>query len=211
MLDTTNKLTIWQQNVNKLPLSQHNLISSNHLANMGVRLIALQEPAINPFGFTIATREWMPIYPIPHSAMPNRSQVIMLICSNISTDTWMQLDFPSSDIIIIQIEGTWGKITIFNIYNNCDNNNTIKLLSNYYSRNRTRMEQAEVGTANVIWLGDFNHHHPLWDNPNNDQLFMLEVIDAVEVLIEAIVDIGLELALPSGTPTHQHNITKSWS
>ena len=36
-------------------------------------------------------------------------------------------------------------------------------------------------------------------------------MDAAEVLIEAIADIGLELTLPSRTPTHQHNITKSWS
>jgi len=109
MLDTTDKLTIWQQNVNKSPLSQHNLISSNHLANIEVGLIALQEPAINPFGFTIAAREWTPIYPIPYGATPDRSQVITLICSNISIDTWTQLDFPSSDVVIIQIEGTWGK------------------------------------------------------------------------------------------------------
>ena len=178
---------------------------------MGVGLIALQEPAINPFGFTIAMREWMPIYPTPHGTTHDRSRAITLIRSNISTDTWTQLDFPSSDVVIIQIEGTWGKITIFNIYNDCDNNDTIKLLSNYYSRNRARMEQAEVGTANVIWLGDFNRHHPLWDDPNDDWLFTPEAMDAMEVLIEAIADIGLELALPSGTPTHQHNVTKSWS
>jgi len=36
-------------------------------------------------------------------------------------------------------------------------------------------------------------------------------MDAAEVLIEAIVDIGLELTLPSGIPTHQHNVTKGWS
>ena len=73
------------------------------------------------------------------------------------------------------------------------------------------MEQAEVSIANVIWLGDFNHHHPLWDDPNDDRLFMPKAMDAAEVLIEAIADIGLELALPSRTPTHQHNITRSWS
>ena len=178
---------------------------------MGVGLIALQEPAINPFGFTIAMRDWTPIYPTPHSTMPDRSRVITLIRSNISTDTWMQLDFPSSNVVVIQIVGNWGKITIFNIYNDCDNNNTIKLLSNYYSRNRNRLEQAEVGTAYVIWLGDFNCHHPLWDDTNNDQLFTPKVMDAAEVLIEAIADIGLELALPSRTPMHQHNVTKSWS
>ena len=104
---------------------------------MGVGIIALQEPAINPFGLTIAARDWMPIYPTPHGTTPARTWAVMLIRLNISTDTWMQLDFPSSDVIVTQITGNWGKLTIFNIYNDCNNNDTIKLLSNYYSRNRT--------------------------------------------------------------------------
>jgi len=111
----------------------------------------------------------------------------------------------------MQITGNWGKITIFNIYNNCNNNNMIKLLASFYSRNWTQLEHADISTANVIWLGDFNRHHPLWDDPNDERLFTPKVMHAAEVLIEAVVDVGLELALPSGTPTHQHNITKSWS
>jgi len=211
MVDTTDKLLIWQQNVNKSPTCHHNLISSNHLANMGIGIIALQEPAINSFGLTIAARDWTPIYPTPHGATPDRTRAITLIHANISTDTWTQLDFPSSNVTVMQITGNWGKLTIFNIYNDCDNNDTIKMLSNYYSRNRTHLEQVDAGTANVIWLGDFNHHHPLWDDPNNECLFTPEAMNAAEVLIEVIADTGLELALPSGTPTHQHNVTKSWS
>ena len=111
----------------------------------------------------------------------------------------------------MQITGNWGKITIFNRYNDCNNNDTIKLLASFYSRNRTQLEHVDIGTANVIWLGDFNRHHPLWDDPNDECLFMPKAMHAVEVLIEVVADVGLELALPSGTPTHQHNVTKSWS
>ena len=211
MLGTTEKLTIWQQNVNKSPACQHNLISSNHLANMGVGLIALQEPAINPFNLTIATRDWTPIYPTQHNDTSTRTRAITLIRSDISTDAWTQLDFPSNDVTIVQVKGLWGKITIFNIYNDCDNNDTIKLLAGYYNRNRAQLERAEAGIASILWLGDFNRHHPLWDDPNNDRLFTTEAVHAAEELIEVIADIGLELALPSGIPTHQHNATKSWT
>ena len=161
MLDTTDKLTIWQQNVNKSPSCQHDLISNNHLVNLGVDLVALQEPAINPFNLTIAARDWLPLYPSTHSDAAIRSRAITLICSNISTDNWTQLDFPSGDVVIVQIKGTWGKITIFNIYNDCNNNDTIKLLTRFYSRNRTQLEHTHTGTAHTIWLGDFNRHHPL--------------------------------------------------
>lgn len=102
---------------------------------MGVGLIAIQEPAINPFNLTIATKDWMPIYPTPHGDTSDRTQAITLMHLNISTDTWTQLDFPSNNVTIVQIKGLWGKITIFNIYNDCNNDDMIKLLASYYSRN----------------------------------------------------------------------------
>ena len=34
---------------------------------------------------------------------------------------------------------------------------------------------------------------------------------AATILIEAVASLGLELALPSGIPTHYHNVTKKWS
>ena len=40
---------------------------------------------------------------------------------------------------------------------------------------------------------------------------MSEATEAAGKLIEAVVDVGLELALPSGTPTHKHSVTKQWS
>ena len=33
----------------------------------------------------------------------------------------------------------------------------------------------------------------------------------MENLIEAVVNVGLELVLPSGIPMHKHSITKCWS
>ena len=36
-------------------------------------------------------------------------------------------------------------------------------------------------------------------------------MSAAEKLIEVVADVGLELALPSGIPTHRHNVTKKWS
>jgi hypothetical protein len=55
-------LTIWQQNLNKSPTSQHDLISSNKLTQIGIDIVALQEPAINAFNCTVASRDWMTVY-----------------------------------------------------------------------------------------------------------------------------------------------------
>jgi hypothetical protein len=68
--------------------------------------------------------------------------------------------------------------------------------------------QANSNTAHILWLGDFNRHHSYWDNPRDTRLFMGSTVEAAEKLIEALVDTGLKLALPSGIPTHKHNVTK---
>ena len=63
---TRRELTIWQQNVNKLQMGQHNLISSGKLAYKEINFVALQESAINFQGKTTATRDWIPVYPSTH-------------------------------------------------------------------------------------------------------------------------------------------------
>jgi endonuclease/exonuclease/phosphatase family metal-dependent hydrolase len=176
-------------------------------------IIAIQEPAINSFNLTIVSRDWTPVYPSTHDNdnEANRTRAITFIRANISTDLWTQIDFPSSDVTVVQFNSMWGKITIFNIYNEGKNNDTIKLLTSFYNKNRNQLEHAEVGQAHVLWLGDFNRHHPLWDDPNDDRLFTNEALSEAEELIEALADIGLDLALPGGTPMHQRNVTKKWS
>ena len=52
-----------------------------------------------------------------------------MIQINLLTNSWLQLDIEMGDITIVKLKGTWGMLTVFNIYNNCDHNNTIKLVS----------------------------------------------------------------------------------
>ena len=116
-----------------------------------------------------------------------------------------------SDVTVIQFNSAWGKLTIFNIYNDGESNNTINLLTKYHSDNRRNLEQSQDSSTHNIWLGDFNRHHPYWDDPGNLRLFTDNTLAAAETLIEAVAEAGLDLALPSGIPTHCHNVTKLWS
>src|SRR5258707_10231422 len=137
--------------------------------------------------------------------------MITLIHSSISTDSWQQIDFPSSDITLVAIKGHWGKLVIFNIYNDCDSNEMIKKLTYFHSTRPDITEQTNIGETHTLWLGNFNWHHSHWDNPNDTWLFTSDVIKAAEILIEAIATSGLELALSSSLPTHLHNVTKKWT
>jgi len=206
-----DRLSIWQQNVNKSRVCQHDLMSNNILIRKGINFVALQEPALSGTGLTIASRDWTPVYPSDHGKNPLKTRSVLFIRADMITENWNQLDFPSSDVTVVQLTGQWGKITIFNIDNDGESDETVKLLTTFHRRNQAALEQAEVGEAHIIWLGNFNRHHPYWDNPEDSRLFTNEAMEAVEKLIEAIADAGLDLALPTRIPTHEHSVTKRWS
>jgi hypothetical protein len=203
-----DKLSIWQQNVNKSPLCQHNIISNKRLVTKGINIIALQEPALSGDRLTIASRDWITLYPSNHANNPLKTRSVTLIRADTNSKSWNQLEFPSSDVMVTQITGAWGKLTIFNIYNDGEWEDTVNLLTDYHHRHSEALEHATVGEAHIMWIGDFNRHHPLWDSPTDMRLFTNKATEAAEKLLEAVMDAGLELVLPNGIPMHEHNVTK---
>src|SRR6201996_3904566 len=135
-LHTVNKehkeLAIWQQNLNKSPTCQHGLISSGRLAKHNIDIIALQEPAVNFLNKTIASRDWIPLYPTTHDKNLEKTRTVMLIRGDLLTECWEQLDFPSGDVTALRIKETWGTMTIFNIYNDCEHSATLEALTAYH-------------------------------------------------------------------------------
>jgi ribonuclease HI len=208
---SADRLVIWQQNVNKSPTCQHTLLSNNILAKHNIGIVMLQEPVVNCFNNTIASKDWFTVYPTTHCAHPGKTRTLTLIRSTFSTDTWEQIDFPSGDVTITALKGEWGKLVIFNIYNDGEHNETISQLKNFHRSRPDVVGHEEAGTTHILWAGDFNRHHPHWDNPNDTRLFTPDALRAAEVLIEAVASLGLELALPSGILTHVHNVTKKWT
>ena len=97
---------------------------------------------------------------------------------------------------------------MYNIYNDRNQNETVRMLTRDHQESRAPLNPEDQARTHTIWLGDFNRHHPHWDDPSDVRLFTSEAINAAEVLIEAVADAGLELALPSRIPTHVHNVTK---
>lgn len=202
---------IWQQNINKFPACQHTLLSNNILVKHEIGIITLQEPAINSFNLFIASKDWITIYPSTHLSHPDKTRTLTLVNTALCTDAWEQVDFPSGDITVLSLKGMWGKITIFNIYNNCSNDVTIHQLNHFHRTRPDIVEHTETGTAHTLWVGDFNRHHLHWDNSNDARLFTTDALNTADTLIETVAALGLDLALPSGIPTHYHNVTKKWS
>jgi exonuclease III len=208
MLNTTNKITIWQQNVNKSPSCQHDLLSNNQLIRSGTSIIALQEPAVNFMNRSIASKDWFPIYPTTHSLSPDKTRSLLLINASINSGSWEQIDIPSGDITAVIIRSAVSDLLLYNVYNDGNNDTSLNALT--IAHNIVSVTPS-VKRRHIIWLGDFNRHHPVWDNANDTHLFTKEALTSAERPIEAIAEAGLDLALPAGIPTHIHNVTKHWT
>ena len=63
----------------------------------------------------------------------------------------------------------------------------------------------------LVWLGDFNRHHPLWDESSNSHLFTSPALNAAQKLIDLLADYGLTQILPRNKPTLQSSSTKNWT
>ncbi len=63
----------------------------------------------------------------------------------------------------------------------------------------------------MIWAGDFNRHHPLWDRDEDTHLFTAQATRAAERLISLLAEHDMEMALPKGIPTLEHMRSKRHS
>ena len=63
----------------------------------------------------------------------------------------------------------------------------------------------------MLWCGDFNRHHLLWDREEDTHLFTADVIQKADHLIELLSDHDMELVLLKGVPTLQNMRMKQYS
>jgi len=56
-------------------------------------------------------------------------------------------------------------------------------------------------TISDIWLGNFNRHHPMWEDKVNDHLFTNQNLEDAGMLIDLLADHDMQMALLQGMPT----------
>ena len=117
------RLRIWQQNLNKSDKAHFDLI--NAPVHKEWDLLLLQEPYIDAFGNTKATSKWHVIYPSSHLADSSTCRAVILVNTALDTNSWSQVPFKdSNDVVAIQLRLPHGRLTIFNIYNDCTHSDT---------------------------------------------------------------------------------------
>ena len=88
---------------------------------------------------------------------------------------------------------------MFNVYNEITNNDTLTYLDSFLTHNAQLISPSHLDC--VLWLGDFNRHHPIWEDEANERLLGSE--DYISPLIELLYRNEMLLVLPKGIPTFQ--------
>jgi hypothetical protein len=111
-----------------------------------------------------------------------------------------------SDITAVRFKGANGFLSVFNVYNEITNNDTLACLDSFSDLNAHIIRLAVSDC--VLWLGDFNRHHPMWEEDSNERLF--EPDETIAPLIDLLYKNDMVLALPKGIPTLQTS-TGNWT
>ena len=204
------RIRILQLNLGKSKDAQLELINRG-LSNC-YDIILAQEPYISPFNHIPSPSNFRPVIPETRmDATKGTVRSVIWVSANLDTNQWDPLGgIGSNDVTAIRLKNDNLCISIFNVYNDCNNDNSLTSLDAYHDK--FRLDLTGLDDDHLIWAGDFNRHHPLWDDERESRLFSAKATDDAHRLIDMIGRWDLDFALPkSEGPTLQHKVTKSFS
>ena len=205
--ETTPPIRFWQQNLNKSLIAQLDML--NQVDPRTTDFIFIQEPHIDHLNLTRANHHWTVVYPTTHHNTLAKTRSVTLISQTVLKNNWWQIPITCSDVTAVELTSAAGPVTFYNIYNACDNSDTLSLLQNRWSQYEPQDQQRVNGK--MVWLRDFNKHHPLWDAPEDTHLFTPVNLDSASVLLTLLEDHNMEMALPAGIPTIKAFHTRNYS
>jgi len=134
-------------------------------------IILIQEPYVTLTGIIRIPKNYAMIYPQDRKKKDaDKVRSVIMVSASLNTSSWKEIKIPgNNDITAIQIRNQHTTLTIFNLYVDCENLKTITTLRELYVTRRR--EIYPTANAQVIWCGDFNMHHPLWDRDEDHRLF----------------------------------------
>ena len=89
---------------------------------------------------------------------PLPPQVVLLVSLSTNTNQWLQIQIPNmQDLLVVQFMGNFSSLTIYNVYNDCHNSDSI----NWLQEHLLWQDYNAAGPLYSMWCGDFNWHHPM--------------------------------------------------
>ena len=206
--ENPKSITLFQINLNKSEKAHLDIINDEVSNKYDIMLI--QEPYTTAFNAIRTPSNFRPVYPTNRFEDNAQIRSVIWVNKRINTNDWIILDVPdTNNISAIQLKGPYGKLTIFNIYNDCTHYRNKMALQRFIRRHPNTLLRNE--NHHMIWAGDFNRYHPLWDNDEDVRLFTRQATRDTERLIELLAEFEMQMALPKGSPTLQHMRSKKYS
>jgi hypothetical protein len=106
-------------------------------------------------------------------------------------------------MVAIQIKGSFGRLTVINVYIDGNHDRTLHALQCFLITQESTI--ANKPDDYILIGGNFNKHHPLWENNKNTKLLSPSAIKKAEILIDLLTEHDFEMALPPDIP-HSHAI-----
>ena len=158
--------------------------------------------------FFYAPCAWRVLYPDIYfrDRTPNLRSII-LVNTNLSTDNYEQIQFPSTDVTGINIKTENCKLAIINIYNDCNHDAAMEVVTDYLTR--LFPNDYIPDDQHIIIAGDFNRHHSMWESDDNRHLTSSEPM--IQPLMDMVNRFNLRMALPPNIPTLQALSTGNWT
>ncbi|KAF8133429.1 hypothetical protein EV363DRAFT_1162429, partial [Boletus edulis] len=99
----------------------------------------LQEPTINCVNLTVSNPRWNIVYPTTHrTKVAEQTSSVLLINKALSKESWRVIQIKSPDITGVEIMGTWVKVHIYNVYNDCTHSRSIDTLVQHFKKEEQR-------------------------------------------------------------------------
>jgi hypothetical protein len=123
-------LTIMQINLNKSEKAHLDIINED--VSQKYDIILVQEPHVTTFNKVRSPANFRTVFPINRLPDDDKIRSVIWVNGKLDTKNWKILDFPeTNDIMAIQMEGPYGKLAIFNIYNDCAHSRNERALGSY--------------------------------------------------------------------------------
>ncbi|KAF9033861.1 hypothetical protein BJ165DRAFT_1356891, partial [Panaeolus papilionaceus] len=122
-LTTQQNFKIWQQNLNRSLYAQEDMLS--RIDPLVYGMILMQEPHIDFLGRTRANGRWHVAYLTGHLDNPKATRAITLISTKLNSNQWAQDNLECTDVIIIWIRLAHLKVRVYNIYNDCNHDQSL--------------------------------------------------------------------------------------
>ena len=161
-----SRLHIYQCNAHRSRTTHHSILNDSLMQDFDV--LMLTEPytyAQEEQHFTLSHQKWNTFVPDPLTNI--RPRTVIYVNTRITLTSYYIVPFPSRDIMIISFHTAehTHPLTLINVYNPPETFTTLPVLTELI----TKCPQLFASDTPFVFMGDFNLHHSLWNDPTLQQ------------------------------------------